>query len=150
MAELRLERQGNMYLLEERDDNKMYIVEGKERKDCIEYKKNLATKVDNLAKERKKFDCLIQSTNQLITFQKKNIKNYRSSNNKKSKSITKILEAKLVEFGIDRAKYHGGDLEETSIIRLCQNSDNIFKHFSSKLTKSLLMMIKKRKSKTMQ
>ena len=52
---------------------------------------------------------LIESTNQLIISQKKNIKNYRLSNNKHSKSITNILEAILVEFGIDRARYHGGD-----------------------------------------
>ena len=46
-----------------------------------------------------------------------------------------ILEAKLVEFGIDRARYHGGDLEVTSIIRLFQNADNIFKQFSLEINK---------------
>ena len=78
---LRLERQGIICFLEERDDNKKHVVKVKERKECIEYK-NLATKIRNLSKERKQSDCLIQSTNQLITSQKKNIKNYRSSNNK--------------------------------------------------------------------
>ena len=63
----------------------------------------------------------------MIISKKRNIKNHRSSNNKHSKSITKFLEAKLVEFGIDRGRYHGGDLEGTSIIRLFQNADNIFK-----------------------
>ena len=91
--------------------------------------KILATKIDNLTKERKQFDCLIQSTNQL-TISKKEYYNHRSSNNKHSKSITNVLEAKLVEFGINRARYHGGDLEGTSIIRLFQNADNIFKQFS--------------------
>ena len=54
MTELRLEKQGIICLLEERDDNNKYIVKGKERKDCIEYKTNLATKINNLSKERKK------------------------------------------------------------------------------------------------
>ena len=57
-----------------------------------------------------------------------NTKNHSSSSNKHPKSITNILEAKLVEFGIDKARYPG-DLEETSIIRLFQNADNIFKYF---------------------
>ena len=92
-------------------------------------------KLTTYQKERKQFDCLIQSTNQLITSQKKNIKNYSSSNNKHLKSITNIFEAKLVEFGIDRAKYHGGDLEGTSIIRLFQNANNIFKQFSIQINK---------------
>ena len=78
---------------------------------------------------------MIQSSNQFITSQKKNIKNYSSSNNKPLKSITNIFEAKLVEFGIDRAKYHGGDLEGTSIIRLFQNANNIFKQFSIQINK---------------
>ena len=81
MAKLRLERQGIICLFEERDDNKKYIVKEKERKDCILYLTNLATKIDNLSKERKQYNSLIQSTNQLITSQKKNIKKYRSSNN---------------------------------------------------------------------
>ena len=88
------------------------------KKKCIQHKKNLATKIDKLSKLKKTFDCLIQSTNQLINSQKKNIKNYRSLNNIHSKPITNILEAKLVESGIDRARYHGGDLEGTSIITL--------------------------------
>ena len=58
LAELRLERQGIICFLEERDDNNKYVVKGKERKDCIEYK-NLKTKIDNLSKERKQYDCLI-------------------------------------------------------------------------------------------
>ena len=45
---------------------KKYITKGKERKNGSEYK-NLTTRIDNLSKERKQYDCLIQSTNQLIT-----------------------------------------------------------------------------------
>ena len=63
-------------------------------------------------------------------YQKKNIKDHRSSNNKYSKSIANILEAKLAEFGIDRARYHDGDLEGTSIIRLFQNANKVFNQFS--------------------
>ena len=66
----------------------------------------------------------------MFIYKTKNIKNHRSSNNKHLKTITNILEAKLVEFRINRAIYHDGDLKGTSIIRLFQNTDNIFKQFS--------------------
>ena len=78
---------------------------------------------------------MIQSTSQLIISQKNNIKNYRSSNNKHSKSLKKILEAKLVDFGIDRVRYHCCVLEGTSIMRLFQIADNIFKQFSIAINK---------------
>ena len=54
--------------------------------------------------------------------QKNIFKTYRLSNDKNSKNITKRLEAKLVEFAVDRTRYHGGDLEGTSIVRLFQMS----------------------------
>ena len=71
MAEFRLERQGIICLLEERDDMNKYIVKGKKRKDCYDHKNILAKKIDNLSKDRKKFDYLIQSTNQLIISKKR-------------------------------------------------------------------------------
>ena len=50
LDELRLERQGNICLLEEREDNNTFIVKGIERKDFIEYKSNIATRIDNFSK----------------------------------------------------------------------------------------------------
>ena len=32
--------------------------------------------------------------------------------------ITLILESQLIEYGIDRSKYHGGDLKGISIVRM--------------------------------
>ena len=68
-------------------------------------------------------DSKYKSINNIIT----KILTYRSSHNKNSKTIANILEAKLVEAGIDRTRYHCGDLEGTSIIRLFQNANIIFK-----------------------
>ena len=36
------------------------------------------------------------------------------------------MDSTSVSFGIDRARYHGGDLEGTSILKLFQNSNKIF------------------------
>ena len=68
---------------------------------------------------------MIKSTRQLIISQKNLIKIYRLSNGKNPNTITKILEAILADFRIDRARYHGSDLEGTSIVRLFHNTDKI-------------------------
>ena len=47
------------------------------------------------------------------------------------------MESKLIECGIDRAKYHGGDLEGTSIVRMFQNSNEIFNQFKISMSKSI-------------
>ena len=58
---------------------------------------------------------MIQTTQQLIKNKKKKIKE------KSSRNLTFLLESKLFEHGIDRVKYHGGDLEGTSILKMFQN-----------------------------
>ena len=70
---------------------------------------------------------------QCITYQKNNIKTYRSNNGRKYTSLTSLMDSTLVSFEIDRAKYHGGDLERTSIIKLFQNSNKIFHVFQTKI-----------------
>ena len=45
LAEFRLERQGIICLLEERDDMNKHIVKGKERNDCFDHKKFLQQKL---------------------------------------------------------------------------------------------------------
>ena len=56
--------------MEERDGMNKHIVKGKERKECFDHNKILATKIDKLTNDRKQFKYLIQSTNQLIVSKK--------------------------------------------------------------------------------
>ena len=48
------------------------------------------------------------------------------------------MESKLIEYGIDRAKYHGGNLEGTSIVRMFQNANEIFNQFKISISKSII------------
>ena len=48
------------------------------------------------------------------------------------------MESKLIEYGIDRAKYHGDDLEGTSIVRMFQNTNEIFNQFKISISKSII------------
>ena len=72
-------------------------------------------------------------------------KRYRLPKGESSKTITQFLKTKLVDFGIDRVRYHDGDLEGTSIIQLFQNADKRFKTNYIEIDKSLLMINKELK-----
>ena len=54
------------------------------------------------------------------------------------------MESKIIEYGIDRAKYHGGDLEGTSIVRMFQNSNEIFNQFKISITKFISEEVQKK------
>ena len=43
------------------------------------------------------------------------------------------MDSTLVSFRIGRAKYHGSDLERTSILKLFQNSNKILHTFQTKI-----------------
>ena len=52
LAELRLDRQGIICLLNERDDNNKFIINGMKERIALNIEKNLANKIDNLSKEK--------------------------------------------------------------------------------------------------
>ena len=60
--------------------------------------------------------------------QKNSLKSYRKERGKGAPVRVK-LEHKLVEFGIERESYHGGDLSGVKVIVLFQKMDKIFKGF---------------------
>ena len=67
----------------------------------------------------------------MYNLSKNNIKSYRSNNGKTYNSLISLMDSTLVSFGIDRARYHSGDLEGTSILILFQNSNKIFHVFQT-------------------
>ena len=130
-ATLRMKRSGLIIDINERDDNNKLKRSLKERKELVIVKENIAKEINNFAKEKQQYHCMIQTTTQLITNQKKKIKEKPSTN------LTLILESKLFEHGIDRAKYHGGDMEGTAIIQMFQKSNEIFSEFKEDISKSI-------------
>ena len=71
LATLRIERTGIINDINERDDNNKLKRSLKERKELVEHKQCLATKIDNLTKDKKQLACLIKTTTQLIDSKKK-------------------------------------------------------------------------------
>ena len=50
-------------------------------------------------------------------------------------SFILLMKKILVSYGIDKARYHGGTLEGTSIQKLLQNVNEIFTDFKDEITK---------------
>ena len=72
-------------------------------------------------------------SNKQCIIKKNNIKSHRSKNDKKYNILTSLMDPILVTFGIDRERYHGGDLEVPSILTLFQNSNKIVHAFQTKI-----------------
>ena len=99
LATLRMKRSALIIDINERDDNNKFKRLIKERKELGVVKDNIANEINIFANEKQQYHCMIQTTTQLITNQKKKIKEKPSTN------LTFLLESKLFEHGIDRAKY---------------------------------------------
>ena len=50
-------------------------------------------------------------------------------------SFILLMKKILVSYGIDKARYHGGTLEGTSIQKLLQNANEIFTDFKDEISK---------------
>ena len=105
-----MDRKFIINVINERDENNKLKKTLKERKELSLDKQNLPDQIIILANEKQQLHCLVITSQQLIKNQKNKIKE------KPSKNVTFLLESKLIEYSIDRAKYHDGDLEGTSIV----------------------------------
>ena len=70
----------------------------------------------------------------------------RKVNVKLEITIKDVSEAILIDYGIDRVKYHGGELEGMSIQHLFQNTKKIFNDFSFKI--KLILKLQKNDKET--
>ena len=52
-------------------------------------------------------------------------------------SLILLMEKILISYRIDKARYHVGTLEGTSIPKLLQNTNEIFTDFKDEITKKL-------------
>ena len=98
-ATLRMKRTGLIIDINERDDNNKFKRSLKERKELGVVKDNIANEINIFANEKEQYHCMNKTITQLITNQKKKIKEKPSTN------LTLLLKSKLFEHGIDRAKY---------------------------------------------
>ena len=78
---------------------------------------------------------IISSNEQCIEYEEDCIKVYMNKNGKTIDSLIMLMENILVSYGIDKARYHGGTLEGTSIQKLLQNTNGIFTDLKEEIMK---------------
>ena len=101
----------------------------------IEELNKIKTEIKKLKEIRKEKELIISSNKQCIEYEEDCIKVYRNKNGKKYDSLIILMEKILVSYGIDKARYHCGTLEGTSIQPLLQNANGIFTNFKEEITK---------------
>ena len=70
----------------------------------------------------------------MYNFSKKQNKDiYINENGRNNYSLTSSMDSTFVYFGTYRSRYHCGDLEGTSIIKLFQNANNIIQVFQTRI-----------------
>ena len=70
----------------------------------------------------------------MYNFSKKQNKDiYINENGRNNYSLTSSMDSTFVYFGTYRSRYHCGDLEGTSIIKLFQNANNIIQAFQTRI-----------------
>jgi hypothetical protein len=115
------------------DDNNKFVHSAAERKDMMEASKARTAAVKPLEKEKKEIVAVFAArTKALSKLQKKQ--------HCGDSPIKNGLEKLLAIFGIDRAAYHGGDLNGKNVQQMFQESDDIFLQF-----KELLLEVDKDK-----
>ena len=118
-------------LLKENNYNNCLSISGNYKVERLNEIKEIKSQINELMDKKWKWS-IILSNEQCTTFQKNNIKRYRSNHGRKHNRLTSLMDSTLIYFGIDRTMYHGCCLERTSILKLFQNSNKIFHVFQTK------------------
>ena len=85
----------------------------------------LTEQINILVREKNELDAMVSTQKQIVLMKKKDVDKLRSKRGNNGE-IRLRLEKCLSENKIDRTKYHAGQLEGTTIIRLFQNAESIF------------------------
>ena len=132
LAGLRTERKAINDRGKERDLNNNFFLSSNERKELTIQIKTLIEQVSVLVKATKEFDDVV-SVNDLLAQSRKEVTDQLLSNCSYYTDARMIVEKCLRDNLINRAKYHGGQLEGTTVMKLFQNANVIFESIKQSL-----------------
>ena len=125
LAGYRTERKHISDLVKERDDQNKLILSNIVRKELNAQSKTLTLQINVLVKTRNEVDAIVIAQNKIVKAKKRDTDNFRSTRGIHT-PVRMMVENCLRKYNIDRAKYHGGQLEGTTVMRLFQNAESIF------------------------
>ena len=127
LAELRNERKELILIVNQRDDlnPRKFVLSKEERNNLTEQKQVIAEEIDALVKARSEIDAEVTAYNKSVSMIKKRVTNLKDKRGGQE-SVRMGLEQCLRKNKIDRAKYHGGQLEGKTVMLLFQKAGDIF------------------------
>jgi hypothetical protein len=133
LADLREERAMINYTKLLRDDDQKFVHSAAERKDMMEASKTRTAAIKPLEKEKKEIVAQLETYKKVLTARTKALSKLRKKRHRGDSPIKNGLEKLLAILGIDRAAYHGGDLNGKNVQQMFQESDDIFLQFKELL-----------------
>jgi hypothetical protein len=134
LADLRQERAMFNYTKTLQDGEEQFAHSAAERKEMAEASKARTAEVKPMEKEKKEIVSELESFKKVLVARTKALNQLRQKIHQGDSPIKNGLEKKLLAIlGIDRAPYHGGDLNGKNIQQMFQESDNILSQFKELL-----------------
>jgi hypothetical protein len=129
LADLREERAMINYTKLLRDDDQKLVHSAAERKEMEVASKERTAQVKPLEKEKKDIVAQLETYKKVFAQRTKDLSKLRQKRHRVNSPIKNGLEKHLAILGIDRAAYHGGDLNGKNVQQMFQESDEIFSKF---------------------
>jgi hypothetical protein len=133
LADLREERAMINYTKLLRDDDNKFVHSAAERKEMEVASKARTVEVKPLEKEKKEIVAQLETYKKVFAQRTKALSKLRKKRHRGDSPIKNGLERHLAILGIDRAAYHGGDLNGKNVQQMFQESDEIFEKFKELL-----------------
>jgi hypothetical protein len=133
LADLREERAMINYMKTLRDEDQKFVHTAAERKDMGEASKVSTGQVKVLEKEKREIVGQLETYKKVFAQRTKALSTMRKKRHRGESPIKNSLEKHLAILGIDRAAYHGGDLNGKNVQQMFQESDDIFAKFQELL-----------------
>ncbi len=125
LADLREERAMVNYTKALRDDDGKFVHSAAERKDMGTASKALTAEVKPLEKEKRETAAQLETFKKVLAARTKALSKLRKQRHRGDSPIKNGLEKLLAVLGINRAAYHGGDLNGKNVQQMFQESDEI-------------------------
>jgi hypothetical protein len=126
LADLRQERAMINYTKTLRDGEGQFAHSAAERKEMATASKARTAEVKPMEKEKKDILSELESFKKVLVARTKALNQLRQKRHRGDSPIKNGLEKLLAILGIDRAAYHGGDLNGKNVQQMFQESDTLF------------------------
>jgi hypothetical protein len=133
LADLREERSMVNFTAQQRGEDGSFLHSTADRKAMGIASKAIGGEMVVFTDEKKAIKAELDTYSKLLKLKSGKLKTLKKKRKSSSNKVRNKLEQHLVEIGIERAAYHGGDLNGKNIEQFFREADNIFEKFQQTL-----------------